>query len=189
MDLFPTLQATTPMAGPGRPRAPLKEQFELFYGDLCRIARGKLRFERIDHTFDTAALVHEAYFKLSGQAAGAFENASQFLAVATMAMRRILINYARDRKRQKRGGDLIRMTYGSGEIPVETTPDEILALHEALKALRALNHRQALVVEYHFFGGFSHPEIAASLGISVESVRRDWRLARAWLSTALRKAA
>ena len=102
-------------------------------------------------------------------------------------MRRILINYARDKKRLKRGGDMIRMTYGDVQVPVQTTPEEILSLHECLKRLKKLNKRQARVVEYHFFGGFKHQEIADHLGVSEETIRRDWRLARAWLSLEMKK--
>lgn len=165
-----------------------KRNFEALYGDLCKMARSRLRFERADHTFDTSALVHEAYFNLSRQNRGAITNTSHFMALASTAMRRILINYARDRKRIKRGGELIRMTYNAGEIPVESTPDELLALHEALKILNSLNSRQGRVVEYHFFGGFNHREIADSMGLSVETVRRDWRMAKAWLGSVLKKA-
>ncbi|MBR9998052.1 MAG: sigma-70 family RNA polymerase sigma factor [Cyclobacteriaceae bacterium] len=165
----------------------LKHHFKQYYHELSQIAHRKLRFERIDHTLDTVALVHEAYGRLYQQANSHFRNSSHFLAIAAVSMRRILINYARDKKRQKRGGDLIRMSYGKANIPVQTTPEDILALHDALNKLKRLNKRQARVVEFHFFGGFKHHEIAEHLSVSEETIRRDWRLARAWLSIEMKK--
>ena len=165
----------------------LKRHFQQYYHELSQIARRKLRYERMDHTFDTVALVHEAYGKLHQQEKNRFRNSTHFLAIAAISMRRILINYARDKKRLKRGGDMIRMTYGAVQVPVQTTPEEILSLHECLKRLKKLNKRQARVVEYHFFGGFKHQEIADHLGVSEETIRRDWRLARAWLSLEMKK--
>jgi RNA polymerase sigma factor (TIGR02999 family) len=168
-------------------RADLKHHFQRYYQELKKIAHQKLKYERINHTLDTAALVHEAYGKLYQQSKNQFRNSSHFLAIATLSMRRILINYARDKKRLKRGGDMIQMSYGNANIPIQTTPEEILTLHEALKKLKQLNRRQSKVVEYHFFGGFKHQEIAEYLDVSEETVRRDWRLARAWLSLELKK--
>jgi RNA polymerase sigma factor (TIGR02999 family) len=165
----------------------LKYHFQQYYHELSQIARRKLRYERVSHTFDTVALVHEAYGKLYQQANFRFRNSSHFLAIAAVSMRRILINYARDKKRMKRGGEMIRMSYGNVNVPVQTTPEEILTLHEALKKLKLLNRRQARIVEYHFFGGFKHQEIAGNLGVSEETIRRDWRLARAWLSIEMKK--
>jgi len=165
----------------------LRHHFQQYYQELKQIAHQKLRYERFNHTLDTAALVHEAYGKLYHQSNNRFRNSSHFLAIAAVSMRRILINYARDKKRLKRGGDLIQMTYGKADIPIHTTPEDILVLHEALKKLKLLNKRQGKVVEYYFFGGFKHHEIAEYLGVSEETVRRDWRLARAWLSLELKK--
>jgi len=167
--------------------ADLRHHFQAYYKELKKIAHEKLRYERINHTLDTAALVHEVYGKLYKQSRNRFQNSSHFLAIAAVSMRRILINYARDKKRLKRGGDVIQMSYGKADIPIQTTPEEILLLHEALKKLKNLNRRQGKVVEYHFFGGFKHQEIAEYLGVSEETVRRDWRLARAWLSLELKK--
>jgi RNA polymerase sigma factor (TIGR02999 family) len=166
--------------------ADLKYHFQQYYQELRKIAHQKLRYERINHTLDTSALVHEVYGKLYQQSKNQFRNSSHFLAIAAVAMRRILINYARDKKRLKRGGELIRMSHGKVNIAIHTTPDEILALYEALKRLKHLNKRQGKVVEYHFFGGFNHHEIAEYLGVSEETIRRDWRLARAWLSLELK---
>jgi RNA polymerase sigma factor (TIGR02999 family) len=116
-----------------------------------------------------------------------FKNESHFLAIAAIVMRRILIDYARQKKRQKRGGDLLRMTYGAVAGPVETTPEEIILLDESLKRLRQMNKRQSRVVEYYFFGGYKHEEIATIMNVSVDTIRRDWRMAKAWLSSQIKK--
>jgi RNA polymerase sigma factor (TIGR02999 family) len=116
-----------------------------------------------------------------------FKDESHFLAIAAIVMRRILIDYARQKKRQKRGGDLMRMTYGAVAGPVETTPEEIILLDESLKRLRQMNKRQSRVVEYYFFGGYKHEEIASIMNVSIDTIRRDWRLAKAWLSNQIKK--
>ena len=156
------------------------------YTELQNLARRQLRGERDGHTLDTAALVHEAYLKLVKQDRADWQNRAHFLGVAAIAMRRILINYARKRKAEKRGGDAILATYEDGEVGRVTRTDELLALDEALHQLAERSERQARVVEMWFFGGLTHVEIAEALGISEPTVRRDWRVARAWLSHALR---
>lgn len=165
----------------------LRAQFQSCYTELSKIAHGKLRNEHPMHTFDTSALVHEVYDNMFRHEQYKFQNVSHFLAVAAIVMRRILIDYARQKKRQKRGGDLIRLTYGAIANPLETTPDEILLLDESLRRLRQLNKRQSRVVEYYFFGGYKHEEIANIMNVSIDTVRRDWRLAKAWLSSQIKK--
>lgn len=160
----------------------LKQLFQYCYLELNAIAHRKLQYEVAEFTLDTCGLVHEVYEKMHRQQNAQYKNSDHFLAVASMVMRRVLINYARDKKRQKRGGDMIMMTYSNINQPVKTTPEDILYLHEALNRLRKLNKRQYRVVEFYFFGGFTHKEIAGYLEVSEETVRRDWRLARAWLS-------
>ena len=171
----------------GSPLSALRSQFRLCYSELERMAHSKLRFENQLQTLDTSALVHEAYNKMASGQRKPFSDDHHFLAIAAIVMRRILIDYARQKKRQKRGGDKIQMTYGAVAQPLETTPEVIIQLDESLKRLRQLNKRQSRVVEYHFFGGYSHEEIAAMLKVSVETVRRDWRLARAWLSSQIKQ--
>ncbi|HEY4655777.1 MAG TPA: ECF-type sigma factor [Cyclobacteriaceae bacterium] len=166
----------------------LRAQFHSCYDQLRRIAHNKLRHENLNHTLDTSALVHELYDQMFRQQQYQFKNISHFLAISAIVMRRILIDYARQKKRQKRGGDQIRMTYGAVVNPIETTPEEILLLDESLSRLRHINKRQSRVIEFSFFGGYNHDEIAAIMGVSTETVRRDWRLAKAWLSCQLRKA-
>ncbi len=160
----------------------LQTCFQIFYDELSSMAHRKLCFERANHTLDTSALVHEVFFHLNKQQDKPFLNQPQFLAIASITMRRILVNYARDQKRLKRKVKKINLTCGEALQQIETTPGEILALHDALKVLKNRNERQAKIVEYSFFGGFTHQEIAEALEISVETVRRDWRVARAWLS-------
>jgi RNA polymerase sigma factor (TIGR02999 family) len=169
------------------PIALLRAQFQSCYSELSKIAHNKLRNEHALHTFDTSALVHEVYDNMFRQEQYKFQNVSHFLAVAAIVMRRILIDYARQKKRQKRCGDLIRMTYGAVVNPIETTPEEILLLDESLTRLRQLNKRQSRVVEYYFFGGYKHEDIASIMNVSIDTVRRDWRLAKAWLSSQIKK--
>lgn len=158
----------------------------LVYGQLEEMARQRLRRERDGHTLDTAALVHEAYLKLVDQTRADWQSRSHFLGVASIAMRRILVNYARDRRAAKRGGGEVAVTLHDGEVGRVTRSDELLALDEALGRLAALDERSARVVEMWFFGGLEQTEIAEALGVSEKTVRRDWQSAKAWLSHALR---
>lgn len=151
------------------------------YDDLRRRAHRVLSRERAGHTLNTTALVHEAYSKLSAQDSARFNDRSHFLAVAAMAMRRILINYARDRVAQKRGGDQVRVTLEDPVSPGELGMSEVIAIDELLDRLRQLSERQSQVVVYKFYGGLADAEIAEALGVSAPTVRRDWRAARAWL--------
>jgi RNA polymerase sigma factor (TIGR02999 family) len=159
----------------------------LVYDELHRIAGNRLRGERPDHTLNATALVHEAYLKLVNQSRVSWQNRAHFLGVASQAMRRILINYAQQRRAQKRGGDLIATTFDENAVPGSVRADEMVDLDEALTRLAAVSERQAATVVYRFFGGLTHEEIAEVLKVSVPTVRRDWRLARAWLSNELKK--
>lgn len=158
----------------------------LIYDELHGMAENQLRRERKDHTLNATALVHEAYLKLVDQSRVSWQNRAHFLGVASQAMRRILINYAEQRRAQKRGGDLVATTFDDDLVPRETRADQLIDLDEALTRLKTLSERQAAVVEYRFFGGLTHEEIAEVVGVSVPTVRRDWRLARAWLSQELK---
>ena len=159
----------------------------LVYDELHRVAHMHLRKERRNHTLNATALVHEAYFKLVDQTKVNWQNRAHFFAIASQAMRRILINYALQRKAQKRGGDDVKITFVDENVMRESQPEELLALDEALNRLKLINERQSKIIEYWFFVGLTHEEIAEVLGISVPTVRRDWRLARAWLSRELKK--
>jgi RNA polymerase sigma factor (TIGR02999 family) len=159
----------------------------LVYKELHQLAHLNLRNERRDHTLNATALVHEAYFKLIDQTRVTWQNRAHFFAIAAQAMRRILINYAHQKKAEKRGGGEAFVTFVDDQFKRETQPEELIALDEALGKLSELNERQSKVIEYWFFVGLTHEEIAEVLDISVPSVRRDWRLARAWLSRELKR--
>lgn len=161
------------------------ELFRLVYDELRRIAAAQLRKERPGHTLTPTALVHEAYMKLVDQTRVDWKNRAHFFAISARAMRRILIDYARKRRAAKRGGGEPLVTLGT--VPDERTTrlDELLALDEALDRLHDLDERRAKVVELRFFAGLRHREVGEALGVSEPTVRRDWRLARAWLSTQL----
>jgi RNA polymerase sigma factor (TIGR02999 family) len=155
------------------------------YDELRGLARRALRGERNGHTLNTTALVHEAYERLVRQERMTWQNRAHFLGIAALSMRRILLNYARDRLAEKRGGDAPVATFEDGMAPRSIQPAELIDLDAALHRLRGLNDRQARIVTYRFFGGLTQREIAEILGVSEPTVRRDWRLARAWLSREL----
>jgi len=159
----------------------------MIYDELHRVADYQLRGERRDHTLNATALVHEAYLKLVDQSRVTWQNRAHFLGVAAQAMRRILINYAEQRRAQKRGGDLVATTFDDDLAPRDARADELVDRDEALTRLKEVSPRQAATVEYRFFGGLTHEEIAEVLRVSVPTVRRDWRLARAWLSNELKR--
>jgi RNA polymerase sigma factor (TIGR02999 family) len=166
-------------------RAAADALLPLIYDQLRAMAEAQLRRERADHTLDATALVHEAYFKLIDQRNATWQNRAHFLAIASQAMRRVLINYAHQHRAKKRGGDHSIVTFSEQGVPRDTRIQELLELDQALGRLAALSERQARVVECRFFGGLKHKEIAEVLGLSEASVRRDWRLARAWLNKEL----
>lgn len=157
----------------------------LVYDHLKRIAGARLRAERPDHTLSATALVHEAYLKLVRQDRVDWKNRAHFLGIAARAMRRILIHHAEAWKAQKRGGGERPVTLDEANEPRVVRADELIALDAAMDRLRLLSERQSRVVELRFFGGLTHEEIAEALGVSVPTVRRDWRLARAWLGREL----
>lgn len=154
----------------------------LVYDELRMLAKRQLRGQQSNHTLNTTALVHEAYLKLVNQEAASWQDRAHFLSVAAIAMRQILINYAHKRRAQKRGGGQALATFNEALMGGESTrADELIALDEALERLKAMNERQSEVVTFRFFGGLTHEEIAKVLEVSVPTVRRDWRIAKAWL--------
>ena len=153
----------------------------LVYDELRRMARRYLRREPSGHTFQTTELIHEAYLKIAGREGRNWENRSHFFGVASRAMRHILVDYARSKHRQKRGGMAERITLTENLKTAANRSEEIIALDEALKQLAALDERKTQVVEMKFFGGLTTEEIAEVLKISPETVKRDWRFARTWL--------
>ena len=166
----------------------MEEMFPLVYDELRRMAARKLRNERDGHTLSTTALVHEAWLELTKLNRIQWQNRSHFLAVAAQAMRRILIDYAVARRRQKRGGGqaLESLDDGDALAIAHARGDELVALDEALARLMAMNERQARIVECRFYGGMSVEETAEALDVSPATVKREWATARAWLNRELR---
>lgn len=166
-------------------RAQVDEVLPLVYEELRRLAEARLRGERPDHTLNATALVHEAYVKLVDQRRTDWKNRAHFFAIAARAMRRILVDHANKRNAAKRGGGAPLVTLVDGETPRDTGAEQLIELDEALHALEAVDGRQAQVVQLRFFAGLGHEEIAEALGVSVATVNRDWRSARAWLTAHL----
>jgi len=165
----------------------LDQLMPLVYAELRHQAARYLRHERPDHTLQTTALIHEAYLKLVDQRNVKWESRRHFFAIASQAMRRILVDYARGRKRAKRGGDDIRLSLAVAEqLASNQTPVDLIALDEALTRLAEIDKQQSRVVELRFFSGLSLEETAAILNISRATVAREWNMARAWLRHELR---
>ena len=155
----------------------------LVYEQLRAIAAGKMAAERSGHTLQPTALVHEAWLRLGQQQ---FENRAHFFGAAAEAMRRILVDRARRKQRIKHGGGQVHLDLDGLEIAAPEDSDELLAVHDALDRLAALDARKAELVKLRYFAGLSFEECAALLGISVPTAQRDWRFARAWLHSAIR---
>jgi len=157
--------------------------FELLYDDLKRVARRRLGTEHEGHTLGATALVHETYLKFSGAAAGGWKSRAHFLAIASRAMRQVLVDHARHRTAEKRGGDQVQVTLGTS---IGTEPGscllDVLALSEALDRLAQYDERLVRVVECRFFGDLSIEETAVALGSSARTVERDWTRARLYLA-------
>ncbi len=162
--------------------------YRTVYPELRRLAR-RLRGARAGDTLGTTALVHEAYLKLSGGAPIDWQDRAHFFGVAARAMRQVMVDSARRRLSRKRGGGHAALSLDEALAASPLRPAELLALDEALEQLERLSERRARIVEQKFFAGLSMEEIAASLGVSVATVERDWRAARAWLATELREGA
>jgi RNA polymerase sigma factor (TIGR02999 family) len=159
--------------------ADAEETFTGVYRVLRRLAEGQLR-RKGPQTLGPTALVHEAWLRL-GPGQREFESRGHFLAVATTAMRQILVDHARRRHAQKRGGPAAILVSGLSKIGSEQDPVDILAVDAALTKLALLGERMARVVEWRFFGGLEEAEIAEALGVDVRTVRRDWQKARAFI--------
>jgi RNA polymerase sigma-70 factor (ECF subfamily) len=156
--------------------------YALLYDELRRVAQLRLRRERPNHTLQPTELVHEAYVRLVDMTRSPWKNRAHFLAIASQVMRRILVDHARTRTRQKRGGGWQRVPLDAAvEVGVENEPTTILALDTALGRLAERQPEKARVVEMHFFGGLTHEECAEILGISSRTVLRHWEYSKAWL--------
>jgi RNA polymerase sigma factor (TIGR02999 family) len=162
------------------------ELLPLVYGELRRRAASYMRRERSDHTLQPTALVHEAWLRLREQDCD-WQNRSQFFGVAAQQMRRILVDHARKRSAQKRAATEDRVSFENALVTARERPGELLAIDDALGRLAEKYPRQEKTVELRFFGGYSEEEIAAILEHSVETVKRDMKFAKTWLSRDLRR--
>ena len=154
----------------------------LVYDELRQLARSYLRRERPDHTLQATGLVHEAYLRLVDQTMTSWKNRAHFLGVAAQVMRRILVDHARRHRAEKRGGGWERLPLAVEEIASEDVRSvNLIALDDALGDLAKFDARQSRVVELRFFGGLTNEEVGEVLEISPRTVKREWRMARAWL--------
>ena len=155
--------------------------FPHIYEELRRLAHRQLQRENVGLTLNTTGLVHEAYIRLIDQTRVQWSGRAHFMAIAATAMRRILIDSARQHRSEKRGGKLARVPLESIHLASEDRAELLLALDEALDGLKLLDPRQAQVVECRFFGGMTEEETAEALGLGLRTVKRDWAKARSWL--------
>jgi RNA polymerase sigma-70 factor (ECF subfamily) len=167
----------------GGNRDALEELMPLVYDELHKQAARYLRRERVDHTLQTTALIHEAFLKLVGQRDADWESRNHFFAIAAQAMRRILIDHARAKHQEKRGSPELTLALEDVEISSGETEQnvDLLALDEALRRLSRIDEQQVRIVELRYFGGLSLEETAAALGVSRATVVRDWSVAKTWL--------
>jgi RNA polymerase sigma factor (TIGR02999 family) len=159
----------------------------LLGSELREIAQRHLRYEHRDHTLQPTALVNEVYLRLIGQTRIDWKNTCHFRAMASQLMRRILVDHARAKGAEKRGGARQRVCLDDTPLAISSDPLEILALEELLTTLHSLNPRHAQIVECRVFGGLTIEETAESLGVSTATVKNDWRFARAWLASQLQE--
>ena len=153
----------------------------LVHTELHRLARRYMAGERAGHTLQTSALVNEAYLRLIDITQVHWQNRAHFFAMAARTMRRILVDSARARGNQRRGGDVVKVALDDALVVGTARRDDLVALDEALERLGAVYPRQAQVVELRYFGGLTLEETAAALDISTDTVKRDWRFAKLWL--------
>ena len=166
----------------------LERLVPLVHAELRRIARRCMAGERAGHSLQATALVNEAYLRLIDVQHVNWQNRAHFLAMSARLMRRILVDYARSRGYQKRGGGAVKVTFDEGLPVVGGRDQDLVAVDDALEALAKIDERKGKVVELRFFGGLSVEETAAVLKVSPETVMRDWKLAKAWLLRELRSA-
>ena len=171
----------------GDPSAPEKLT-PLIYAELRRLARRSMRREHEQHTLETGALVNEAYLRLADWKNARWENRAHFYGVAAQIMRRVLVDYARSRGYQKRGGGARPVSLEEAVVPSPGQSPDVIALDEALNRLAKLDQRKSKVVELRFFAGLSVDETAAVLNVSPFTVIRDWNFAKAWLHREIRGA-
>jgi RNA polymerase sigma-70 factor (ECF subfamily) len=162
-------------------QGPPERLLPLVYEELRRLARSYMLRERPDHTLQTTALVHEAYLRLVDVSSASFQDRAHFFGMCALLMRRILVDSARSRASSKRGGDWRPVQLEDALVVSPESEMDLVGLDDALKALEAVDPRKSRVVELRFFGGLSVEESAEVLKVSVETVMRDWKLAKSWL--------
>ena len=165
----------------GGNQSALESLIPLVYDELHRIAKRYMRQQSAGHTFQTTELIHEAYLKLAKQDEQNWQNRAHFFGVAAQAMRHILVDYARSKQSQKRGGWQEKVTLDDKAAISIQRSEEMLNLDEALTRLAELDDRKSKVVELKYFGGLTNEEIAEVLKVSPETVKRDWKFSRTWL--------
>jgi len=158
----------------------------LVYNELHAVAHRYLQRERPDHTLQTTALVHEAYLRLNDQRPFDTENRAHFVAIAARLMRQILVDYARTHIAAKRGADR-KVEFDEGLFLAQQPDTNVVALDDALNELASFDEQQSRIVELKYFGGLTNEEIAAFLGISVSTIKREWNVAKAWLSRQIKR--
>jgi RNA polymerase sigma factor (TIGR02999 family) len=165
--------------------AALEQIIPIVYKELKRIAHRYMAGQRQDHTLQTTALINEAYLKLIDSRQVNWQDRAHFFAISARLMRRILVDFARSRTYQKRGGGAREITLDEGLMGAQARAQNLVALDDALKALSELDPRKCKVVELRFFGGLSVEETAQALKVCADTVTRDWRMAKAWLASEL----
>jgi RNA polymerase sigma factor (TIGR02999 family) len=161
--------------------AALNELIPVVYQELRRMAGHYLRLENPGHTLQPTALVHEAWLRLIDQTRVNWQNRAQFFGVAAQMMRRILVDHAKTKHREKRGGDAVKLSLDDVINLSQERAADLIALDDALDTLAAMDERKSRVVELRYFGGFSVEETAQILEVSPDTVMRDWKIAKAWL--------
>lgn len=159
----------------------IQRVMDLLYDDLRRVAARHFNHEGANHTLQPTALIHESFLRLVGQRQTDWKSREQFLALASLTMRRILTDHARAKLQLKRGGPFKRQPLSPEQKITVNNPEDVLAVHEALERLAEVDPRQAKIVELRFFGGMTVPEVAAALGVSQRTVEAEWTMIRAWL--------
>lgn len=168
-------------------KSALDKLMPIVYDELRRIASNYLRKQRPGHTLQTTALVHEAYMRLVGKEDTDWQNRAHFFGFAAKTMRYVLMEYAALKETEKRGGGQIKLSLDEAIGTPEKQDFDLSALNDALETLAAMDERQCRIVELRFFAGLSNEEIAEALGISLATVNREWRLAKAWLRSEILK--
>ncbi|HEU5257842.1 MAG TPA: sigma-70 family RNA polymerase sigma factor [Vicinamibacterales bacterium] len=173
----------------GGDQAALERLMPLVHDELRRLARRHMAHERVGHTLQATALVNEAFVRLIDVRQVRWQDRAHFFAMSSRLMRRILVDFARSKGYQKRGGGAQKVSFDEALVVATEPGQDLVALDDALNALAAFDARKAQVVEMRFFGGLSVDETAEALNVSVDTVMRDWKLAKAWLLRELKQPA